>query len=166
MGQVRLDCVWLDGYEPTVNLRTKAQIIDSDVFTGDLRSVPEWGFDGSSAKQAEGHYSDCILKPVRLYNDPFVADAYFVLCEVLNADRSVHISNTRALIEESASAEFWFGFDQEYRVRQCSFASLPDHESRCNRSTPWRERIGIQGSRVVLLLTSRVEGLEHIVHEM
>lgn len=114
MGQVRLDYVWLDGYEPTVNLRTKAQIIDSDVFTGDISSVPEWGFDGSSTKQAEGHFSDCILKPVRLYDNPFVADAYFVLCEVLNADRSVHLSNTRALIDEAASAEFWFGFEQEY----------------------------------------------------
>jgi glutamine synthetase len=114
MGQVRVDYVWLDGHEPTVNLRTKAQLVDSASITEDVSSIPEWGFDGSSTNQAEGHFSDCILKPVRLYNNPFVADAYFVLCEVLNADRSVHISNTRALIDEVTSAEFWFGFEQEY----------------------------------------------------
>jgi glutamine synthetase len=25
---------------------------------------PEWSFDGSSTRQAEGNYSDCVLKPI------------------------------------------------------------------------------------------------------
>jgi glutamine synthetase len=29
-----------------------------------------WGFDGSSTRQAEGHNSDCMLKPVASYPDP------------------------------------------------------------------------------------------------
>jgi glutamine synthetase len=114
MGQIRLDYIWLDGYQPTTGIRTKAQLIDSDLFDDSIGSVPEWGFDGSSTRQAEGHYSDCILKPVRLYNNPFVENGRFVLCEVLNADRSVHVSNTRALINAEETEEFWFGFEQEY----------------------------------------------------
>ncbi len=70
MTHFRLDYVWLDGYKPTANLRTKAQIIEADTADISLSDVPDWGFDGSSTQQAEGHDSDCILKPVRLYKNP------------------------------------------------------------------------------------------------
>ena len=62
----RLDYIWLDGYQPTANIRTKSQMLDADSFDGSLDAVPVWGFDGSSTQQAEGHDSDCILKPARV----------------------------------------------------------------------------------------------------
>ena len=34
-----------------------------------LSDLPNWGFDGSSTKQAEGRSSDCVLKPVAVYPD-------------------------------------------------------------------------------------------------
>ena len=113
MTLVRLDYIWLDGYQPTANIRTKAQVIDADLFDGDIESVPEWGFDGSSTRQAEGHDSDCVLQPVRLYENPMREDSHIVLCEVFNADGSVPASNTRASLGDDTD-EFWFGFEQEY----------------------------------------------------
>ena len=110
---VRLDYVWLDGYEPTPSIRTKAQVVDADSFSGDLADAPVWGFDGSSTRQAEGYDSDCVLQPARIYDNPFHAGGYLVLCEVLNADETTHASNTRSLLDDDTD-EFWFGFEQEY----------------------------------------------------
>jgi hypothetical protein len=31
MAKFRLDYIWLDGYQPTANIRTKAQLIEADV---------------------------------------------------------------------------------------------------------------------------------------
>jgi glutamine synthetase len=70
MANFRLDYIWLDGYQPTANIRTKAQIIEVDTDAISLDDVPVWGFDGSSTQQAESHDSDCILQPGRVYNLP------------------------------------------------------------------------------------------------
>ncbi len=114
MPKFRLDYIWLDGYQPTANIRTKSQMLDADSFDGSLDAVPVWGFDGSSTQQAEGHDCDCILKPARVYRNPLQENGYFVLCEVLTRDGDRHESNYRALIDETAGSEFWFGFEQEY----------------------------------------------------
>ncbi|MCH6566697.1 MAG: glutamine synthetase beta-grasp domain-containing protein, partial [Proteobacteria bacterium] len=114
MANFRLDYVWLDGYQPTANIRTKAQMVEVDTDEISLADVPVWGFDGSSTKQAEGHDSDCILQPVRIYKNPLRENASFVLCEVFTRDGEVHESNYRALIDDAEAEEFWFGFEQEY----------------------------------------------------
>ena len=114
MAKFRLDYIWLDGYQPTANIRTKAQIIEVDAAEISLGDVPVWGFDGSSTQQAEGHDSDCILQPVRVYNNPLRENGCFVLCEVFTRDGAVHETNYRALIDDAESEEFWFGFEQEY----------------------------------------------------
>jgi glutamine synthetase len=83
-----------------------------------LEDCPEWGFDGSSTMQAEGHFSDCILKPVRLYPNPInkgMMDSYLVMCEVMNADGTPHETNTRHFIGEEEEG-LWFGFEQEYTI--------------------------------------------------
>jgi glutamine synthetase len=83
-----------------------------------LDDCPMWGFDGSSTQQAEGHFSDCLLKPVRLYPNPMnkgMLDSYLVLCEVLNPDGTPHETNTRHLIGEEEEG-LWFGFEQEYTI--------------------------------------------------
>ena len=62
-----------------------------------LKDIPEWSFDGSSTNQAEGSSSDCILKPVKLYQDPLRNGfSYLVMCEVMNPDGTPHKTNTRS----------------------------------------------------------------------
>ncbi len=108
----KLEYIWLDGYSPEANLRSKTKVLND--FGGDLNDVPEWSFDGSSTEQAEGHSSDCLLKPVNIYKDTGRKDAYLVMCEVLNADGTPHKSNSRHLIEDND--DYWFGFEQEYTL--------------------------------------------------
>lgn len=111
MSKSKLEYIWLDGYKPTQSLRSKTKI-ESD-FSGKLEDCSNWSFDGSSTGQALGGASDCLLKPVYIIADPQRKDAYLVMCEVLNADGTPHVSNGRATIEDDDN-DFWFGFEQEY----------------------------------------------------
>ncbi|MHA7830150.1 MAG: glutamine synthetase beta-grasp domain-containing protein [Flagellimonas sp.] len=113
MSKSKLEYLWLDGYEPTANIRSKTRIEED--FSGKLEDCPMWSFDGSSTKQAEGGNSDCLLKPVAIYPDPARRDGYLVMTEVLNADGTPHVSNSRATIDD-ADHDFWFGFEQEYFI--------------------------------------------------
>jgi glutamine synthetase len=101
----------LDGYTPVPNLRGKTQIKEFDAFPT-LEELPLWGFDGSSTQQAEGHSSDCVLKPVRVFPDSERINGALVMCEVLMPDGTPHPSNRRATILDDEGA--WFGFEQEY----------------------------------------------------
>ena len=50
-----------------------------------ISDLPSWNYDGSSTGQAEGSNSDCFLKPVAMFNDPFRGNPHkLVLCEVFN----------------------------------------------------------------------------------
>ena len=122
---VKLEYIWLDGYQPESNLRSKTKIWDFDPTINPkyntLREngpcpeeLPTWSFDGSSTRQAEGNFSDCLLQPVRVIADPQRKQAFLVLCEVLNADGTPHISNNRHLLGNEE--EYWFGFEQEYTL--------------------------------------------------
>ena len=111
MAKYRLDYIWLDGYTPVPNLRTKCCIKEFDDFPT-LEQLPEWGFDGSSTQQADRGDSDCVLKPVALYPDGTRENGVLVMCEVMLPDGTPHPSNTRAGILDDEDA--WFGFEQEY----------------------------------------------------
>jgi len=114
--KIKLEYVWLDGYTPEPNLRSKVRVCDLEFLS--VETIPEWSFDGSSTKQAEGHFSDCILKPVRVYENPLnngYIESYLVLCEVMNPDGTPHSSNTRALAGDD-KPDLWFGYEQEYTI--------------------------------------------------
>lgn len=111
MAYSKLEYIWLDGTNPTQTLRSKT-IVRHD-FSGKLKDVKNWGFDGSSTQQADGSSSDCILKGVAIFPDPDVKNGYLVMCEVLNADGTPHSTNGRASIGTDDD-DFWFGFEQEY----------------------------------------------------
>ncbi len=111
MAKYKLEYLWLDGYTPVANLRGKTLIKDFDVFPT-LEELPNWGFDGSSTRQAEGHSSDCVLKPVAVYPDTTRVNGALVMCEVLLPDGTPHPTNARATILDDPGA--WFGFEQEY----------------------------------------------------
>ena len=104
-----LEYVWLGANN---ELRSKTKVVSGEM--SDVRKMPLWSFDGSSTEQAPGNHSDCILKPVKAYPNPFhaiaVNDYYLVMCEVFNDD-----SNKRVEIKND-SQTYWFGFEQEYFI--------------------------------------------------
>ena len=113
MGAHRAEYIWIDGTEPTAKLRSKAKILEEG------QDPPIWGFDGSSANQAPGSASDCVLRPVFTCPDPVrKGDNVLVMTEVLLPDFTPHPTNTRAGCAEAAkkyaAQEFFFGIEQEY----------------------------------------------------
>jgi glutamine synthetase len=115
--KILTEYIWIDGQRPTAKLRSKTKIIEGPVKK--LTDLPEWGFDGSSTSQAEGHFSDLKLKPAKMVPDPIHGENdVLVLCEVMNPDGTPHPSNTRAhcreIAEKHKDADAWFGIEQEY----------------------------------------------------
>ncbi len=124
---VKIEYLWLDGYDtPNIRSKTKYMNVDPTNINDNITidQIPEWGFDGSSTMQADGDNSDCILKPVAIFNNTadMVAahNSYIVLCEVMNTDGTPHKSNTRAKLREIATQhddqDFLFGIEQEYTI--------------------------------------------------
>ena len=108
MPKFKLEYIWLDGYEPVPNLRSKTKIVEF-AETPTLEQLPVWNFDGSSTRQAEGSSSDCLLQPVALFPDPARTNGMLVMCEVLLPDGTAHPSNSRSEIPDDPDT--WFGFD-------------------------------------------------------
>ena len=112
---IKLEYIWLDGTEPTAQLRSKTKVVED--IEGD---IPEWGFDGSSTNQADGDNSDCVLKPVRLYKNPLEDNCYLVLCEVCDVDDKPHPTNHRfklgILNSWHSKEDVWVGIEQEYTL--------------------------------------------------
>jgi len=114
----KAEYIWIDGTEPTPQLRSKTKILKKG------QHPPIWGFDGSSTNQAEGESSDCVLKPVKIVDDPrswkINRKDKLVLCEVFLPDMTAHSSNTRAVLREVeqkyTSYRTVFGIEQEYTL--------------------------------------------------
>ena len=112
----RAEYLWIDGSEPTREIRSKTKILAD----GDEPGI--WGYDGSSTNQATGDNSDVVLNPVFQCPDPLRSgNDILVLCETLNpSDMSPHATNTRskavAALEQYGDQEPWFGLEQEYTL--------------------------------------------------
>lgn len=120
--KVKLEYVWLDGYTPEPNLRSKVKIVDYESIKNVVQvgKLPVWNFDGSSTNQADTGNSDRILKPVRVYTKygfPLENSTVYVLCEVMDSEGKPHESNMRAKLNEEEEG-LWFGFEQEYFIRE------------------------------------------------
>ncbi len=120
--KVKLEYVWLDGYTPEPNLRSKVKIVDYESIKNVVQvgKLPVWNFDGSSTNQADTGNSDRILKPVRVYTNygfPLENSTVYVLCEVMDSEGKPHESNMRAKLNEEEEG-LWFGFEQEYFIRE------------------------------------------------
>ena len=118
--KILLEYIWIDGNE---NVRSKNKIITISNTNNLLKIIPNWNFDGSSTNQSKIHNeTDVILKPVRIYNNPFVKyiSSYLVLCECYNKDMTPHITNTRVKCIDTSnkfkSFECLFGIEQEYVI--------------------------------------------------
>lgn len=114
----RAEYLWIDGAEPTNELRSKTRILSSN------QSEPSiWGYDGSSTNQATGDNSDIVLKPVFTCPDPIRGgENVLVLCETLTPeDMTPHSTNHRAAAVQAwekygSPHDIWFGLEQEYTM--------------------------------------------------
>ena len=121
--RLKLEYIWLDGARPEPKMRSKTKIYTTQMGKDGmypqlpkLEDLPEWTFDGSSTKQAEGNYSDLVLKPVKMCPDPLRDLSYLVLCEVMHPDGTPHDSNCRPAAAANET-NMWIGFEQEYFIR-------------------------------------------------
>ena len=112
----RAEYLWIDGRQPTAEIRSKTKILAD----GDEPGI--WGYDGSSTNQAPGDQSDVVLKPVFTCPDPIRGgDDILVLCETFDPKTMQPLpSNTRAAARAAFDAygdqEPWFGLEQEYTM--------------------------------------------------
>jgi len=102
-------------------LRSKTKVMDKPV--SGLSGLPLWNFDGSSTGQAEGRFSDIILKPARVYPDPFRKNNnLMVLCECFDNSKltEVNHANSRKELRDAMEGhehhEMWSGIEQEYVI--------------------------------------------------
>jgi glutamine synthetase len=114
-----LEYVWV-GLDST--LYSKVKIVNINKFFLEKEDIDIWNFDGSSTGQSETKKSDILIRPVKIYENPFInyMKGYLILCECLNPDESPHETNFRhpCVITENINKkeEFLFGIEQEYSM--------------------------------------------------
>jgi len=109
--------IWLD-YQS--QFRSKIRVLKGGNY--DIVNMPHWNFDGSSTGQAPSNNSEVILKPVAVYNNPFLTNGLIVLCDlhvyIENVGIVPHSTNTRIKsIEYFKYTNYllpWYGIEQEY----------------------------------------------------
>jgi glutamine synthetase len=106
----KIEYIWLDGYEPTQNLRSKTKVEEHENFKGTLKKL-EWSLMDHLQNKPKAVPPDC---GTRSYPDPTRINGYLVMTEVMHADGTPHSSNGRATIDDDG--DFWFGFEQEYFI--------------------------------------------------
>lgn len=122
-----VEYIWIDGCN---SLRSKNRTLNLNIDTTKgnhnldylLPQIPDWNYDGSSTNQATTEDSEVMLKPIRIYYDPFMTQApgIFVLCETFTNGVCEHSSNTRQLARKAFKSskfpekDYWFGLEQEF----------------------------------------------------
>lgn len=118
---VMAEYLWIDGSQPAQQVRSKSRVVSVPEYPRPV-DLPVWSFDGSATGQARGDDSDCQLRPVRVFADPFRGgDHRLVLCEVDAADGRPHPSNQRTHLRRlleilNAGEHPWLGFEQAYTL--------------------------------------------------
>jgi len=119
--KVLAEYVWVDAKG---ECRSKTRTLASSR-AGSVESLPRWNFDGSSTDQAPGDDSEVILRPCRIFRDPFRprsdgADNILVMCDTYTPAGEALPSNTRAIaakeFEGNEDQEIWFGLEQEFTL--------------------------------------------------
>merc|ERR1719413_212487 len=121
-GKVMAEYVWLGASGTTGGFDIRSKTMTCESKPTDVANMRIWNYDGSSTGQAPGDDSEVLLRPVRLYNDPFRGgDNVIVLCEALKPGSLSPIStNTRAAakatFDKKLALKPWFGIEQEYTL--------------------------------------------------
>ena len=119
-GKIQCEYIWIGG--SGLDIRSKTRTLAKKVTS--LDEIPCWNYDGSSTGQAQGHYSEIWLKPIKFVPDPFRrGDNILCLCETLDAKTMKPIeTNLRCEANKIFSTQQvreelpWFGIEQEYTL--------------------------------------------------
>mmetsp|Transcript_382 Transcript_382/g.725 ORF Transcript_382/g.725 Transcript_382/m.725 type:complete len:415 (-) Transcript_382:204-1448(-) len=118
---IMAEYVWVDAVG---NTRSKTRTLPASKAES-VDSLPKWNFDGSSTDQAPGDDSEVILKPQRIFKDPFRprddgVSNILVMCDTYTPSGEALPTNTRAFAEQYFSGnedeEVWFGLEQEFTL--------------------------------------------------
>lgn len=111
--------IWIDGFG---ELRSKIKVLQESRHHS-IETMPVWNFDGSSTNQAPTNQSEILLRPVRIYKNPFHYNSLLVLCDTyIQEEGTVKIMPHRSNSRYDALSKFelvdyikpWFGIEQEY----------------------------------------------------
>lgn len=113
--KILAEYVWVDAEG---NTRSKTRTLDAKKAKS-VEDLPKWNFDGSSTGQAPGDDSEVILRPCRIFKDPFRprsdgVDNILVMCDTYTPQGAPLPSNARA-----KGKDFWFIL--HYRKFRISF---------------------------------------------
>ena len=111
-----VEYVWIGGNN---ELRGKTKVLNKIITC--VKELPDWNFDGSSTDQASGDDSEVILKPRRLFPDPFRgSNDKLVICDTYTPNGEPLSNNYRhwanKIFDEKIQEEPWFGLEQEYFI--------------------------------------------------
>jgi len=114
MASIIAEYIWIDG---DGGLRSKARTLRLN--EANIESIPEWNYDGSSTKQAEGKDSEVIIKPCSLYPCPFrLGNNILVMCDTYKPTGEPLEGNNRAwakeIFDKALDEKPWYGIEQEY----------------------------------------------------
>jgi len=119
--QILAEYVWMDAIG---NTRSKTRTLPA-AKADSVDTLPKWNFDGSSTDQAPGDDSEVILRPQRIFRDPFRARSdgpanILVMCDTVTPAGEPLPTNSRAYAQEFFEGKddevVWFGLEQEFTL--------------------------------------------------
>jgi glutamine synthetase len=118
-----IEYVWTDFED---KLRSKTRVLDYDeLHLTDPSTIPEWNYDGSSTKQANGNDSEVVIRPKRTIKCPFRrGNNLIVLCDGYTPEGDAIPTNHRYqaaklfAMEEVVAHKPWYGLEQEFYFRE------------------------------------------------
>jgi len=116
-GRTQAEYVWIGG--TTQDLRCKTRTFDKKITK--VSELPDWNYDGSSTNQAPGSDSEVILKPCRVFRDPFrPGDNIIVMCDTYTPAGEPlptnHRNPAKKIFDQDLNQQPWYGFEQEYTL--------------------------------------------------
>jgi len=121
-GKIMAEYIWIGGSTTTGGLDLRGKTMTLDKKPTSVSEMKIWNYDGSSTGQAPGTDSEVMLRPCRIFPDPFRGgDNILVLCEALLPVSLAPIpTNTRsaakAAFDKKPEEKPWFGIEQEYTL--------------------------------------------------
>jgi glutamine synthetase len=85
-----------------------------------IANISNWNYDGSSTGQATGEDSEVIIKPQKIFRDPFRGENdIIVMCDTYYPDEIRPLSNSKRswaknVFDQKLDEKPWFGLEQEY----------------------------------------------------
>ena len=144
-----LDYIWLDNEK---NFRSKIKVWNIDTSTSKFNGknydvLPEWTYDGSSTKQADGEDSEIVLKPVAIF-PKLAGHGYYVLCATYNLEPEIDNNgiqtwkytptrnntwhNANEVFEKYKDEKPWYGLEQEYFINPMERGGIEQGQYYCS----------------------------------